>query len=243
MKIGLTVAILAYKEEENLKILLPQIKAVVDGLQADYEIIVVDTEQPLDNTKDVCEEYGCIYINQHYPKFGGAFRTAIECASYDKFLILDGDGSHPPVYITAMYNKFIDEQCDVVIGSRYVKGGMTNDAKSSIVMSKILNTVFRIALGIKAHDISTDYRIYRTELLKNVILKNENYDVLQEVLLKIKIYNHGLKVGEVPITFNKRMFGESKRRLIPFIMSYMNSLLILTGMRISNALGKGKQRN
>lgn len=165
---------------------------------------------------------------------GGAFKTAIESAKYDKFLILDGDGSHPVKYIPEMYRKFMEEKCDVVIGSRYVKGGITQDAKTSIIMSKILNTVFRIAIGINAHDISTDYRIYRTELLKAVPLNNENYDVLQEVLLKIKILNGGqLKIREVPITFKKRMYGESKRQLFPFIVSYIKTLFRLICLRFS----------
>ncbi len=235
LKEGLTIALLAYKEAENLNVLIPQIRENADQLKTEYEIVVVDTEQPLDNTAEVCAKYSCTYINQKYPKFGGAFRTAIEAANYDKFLIMDGDGSHPPAYIPDMYRMFTEEHCDVVIGSRYVKGGVTQDSKTSIIMSKILNTVFRIALGIRAHDISTDFRIYRTELLKAVTLENQNYDVLQEVLLKIKMYNgNQLKIGEVPITFRKRMFGESKRQLIPFIISYMKSLFRLSCIRFSS---------
>lgn len=216
---GLTASLLAYKEEENLRVLIPQIREIIEKFDVPYEILVVDTAEPMDNTADVCSKNDCIYINQKYPGFGGAFRTAIENAGMDKFLILDSDGSHQPKYIEGMYRKFIDENCDVVIGSRYVKGGMTNDAKSSIIMSKILNTFFRIVLGIKAHDISTDFRIYRTEQLKNVSLENKNYDVLQKVLLKLKLNKPDLKIGEVPISFEKRMFGESKRQLIPFIIS------------------------
>lgn len=57
---------------------------------------------------------------------------------------------------------------------------------TSVVMTKMLNLAFRICLGIKAHDISTDFRMYDTQQLKNVKLDNKNYDVLQEVLLKTK---------------------------------------------------------
>lgn len=231
LKSGISVALLAYREEENLRILIPQIIDILVELKEDYEVFVVDTEEPLDGTPSVCKEFGCRYLNQKYPHFGGAFKTAIEYAEYDKFLILDSDGSHPPEYIRYMYHKFIEEECDVVIGSRYVKGGITQDSHTSIVMSKVLNTVFRIALGINAHDISTDYRIYKTEHLKNVELENENYDILQEVLLKIKLNNGSLKIGEVPIVFKKRMFGKSKRKLIPFIISYIESLIKLICLR------------
>ena len=57
-----------------------------------------------------------------------------------------------------------------------------------------LNTTFRICLGISAKDISTDYRMYHTEQLKAVSLTCSNYDVLQEVLLKIKLHNPDRKL-------------------------------------------------
>ena len=139
---GISVVLLAYKEEENLRVLLPQIKDQVKQTGEEFEILVIDTEKPLDNTKGVCEEFGAKYVNQEEPAFAGAFKTGIQYASMDKFLILDSDGSHNPKYIPAIYDKFTKENCDVVIGSRYVEGGKTNDAKSSIVMSHILNGMF-----------------------------------------------------------------------------------------------------
>lgn len=229
---GITVALLAYKEAENLKELLPQIIENLKQTGEDYDIMVIDTKEPLDNTKEVCEEFGAYYFNQKAPGFGGAFRMAIFQADHDKFLILDSDGSHNPKYIPEIYRKFTTEGYDVVIGSRYVKGGKTFDSKSSIVMSHILNGCFRLFLGIKAHDISTDYRLYDTAQLKAVKLENRNYDVLQEVLLKMRLNKPGLTIGEVPITFEKRLYGESKRQLLPFILSYIKSLFRLTAMRI-----------
>ena len=237
---GISVALLAYKEEENLRILLPQIIEQVQKCGEDYEILVVDTEKPLDNTAEVCEQYGAQYINQELPGFGGAFRTAIKYAQKDKFLILDSDGSHPPVNIPDLYNKFVKENCDVVIGSRYVEGGRTDDAKSSIIMSHMLNFAFRICLGLHAKDLSTDYRIYHTEALKAVELTCVNYDVLEEVLLKLKLNkpDKKLKIGEVPIYFQKRLYGESKRQLVKFIISYLKTIIRLTWMRIRCSLKK-----
>lgn len=229
---AISVVLLAYKEEENLKVLLPQIKKQVEAFGEEYELIVIDTPNPLDNTRDVCEQLGARYVNQRYPAFGGAFRTGIEEARYDKFLIMDSDGSHNPKYIADIYRKF-SEGADIVIGSRYTKGGMTNDAKSSIVMSKILNTVFRIITGIKAKDISTDFRMYDTEQLKRVRLSCRNYDILQEVLLRMKLNNKALSVKEIPITFEKRMYGESKRRLLPFILGYIKTMFKLMWIRVT----------
>ena len=92
---GISVVLLAYKEEENLRVLLPQIIEEVEKCNEEYEILVVDTAKPLDNTKGVCQEYGARYINQEEPGFGGAFRTASKYANKSKFLIMESDGSHP----------------------------------------------------------------------------------------------------------------------------------------------------
>ena len=233
LKEGLSVVLLAYREADNLRILLPKIIKEVRKLNIEYELLIVDVQISEDDSEAVCREFGARYVNQKEPGFGGAFRTAIGCAEYDKFLILDSDGSHNPIYIPQMYHKFVNENCDLVIGSRYTKGGKTFDSRSSIIMSKMLNTTFRICLGIKAKDISTDFRLYDTAQLKNVELINKNYDVLQEVIFKLQRNNRNFKIREVPITFEKRMLGESKRHLIPYIISYIKSLCRLTAMRIA----------
>ena len=64
---GISVVLLAYKEEENLKVLLPQIIENVEKCGEEYEILIVDTEKPLDNTKEVCDKFGARYINQEMP--------------------------------------------------------------------------------------------------------------------------------------------------------------------------------
>ena len=229
---SVTVALLAYKEAENLRVLLPKIIDSMGQIGAEYEILVVDTYKPLDDTPEVCASFGARYVNQKGKGFADAFVTAIENARKQLFLIMDSDGSHNPEYIPAIYRKYQGQNCDIVIGSRYVEGGKTFDSKTSIAMSHILNSVFRVALGIKAKDISTDYRLYDTAQLKKVDLRNQNYDVLQEVLLKLRLNKPDLKIEEVPITFEKRKYGESKRRLIPFIIDYIKSLFRLTAMRV-----------
>jgi dolichol-phosphate mannosyltransferase len=232
---GIDVILLSYNEADNLKILLPQIKQETEKCEEPFEILVVDTAKPTDNTSEVCKEFGARYINQDEPAFGGAFRTAIRYANRSKFLIMDSDGSHQPKYIPIINKKFNEDKCDVVIGSRYCKGGVSNDAPTSQIMSHMLNWAYRHCIGIKARDLSTDYRMYRTVDLKKVHLECENYDVLEEVLLKLKLNkpHHTLKVEEIPIVFQKRVYGESKRQLGKFIRSYIATLFKLLRLRVS----------
>ncbi len=228
----MSVVLLAYSEEENLRALLPLIRQNVEQTGEEYEIIVVDTEKPTDHTKDVCLLNKARYINQEEPAFGGAFRTGIKHARMDKFLIMDGDGSHDPSVIPAMYHRFM-QGYDVVIGSRYVKGGTTHDAMTSVMMSRILNAAFRICLGIRARDISTNFRLYHTGQLKRTVTTCTNYDVLQEILFRLKRLKPDLAIAEVPITFRKRAHGQSKRRLLPFVVSYAQTLCHLALLRLA----------
>ena len=214
---AISAVLLAYKEAENLKVLLPKIKQQLNKIGEEYEIIIVDTMKSLDDTPAVCKKFGA------------------------RFLIMDSDGSHNPIYIPDIYKKFVSG-ADVVIGSRYVKGGKTNDSTVSIIMSHILNFVFRIITGIKAKDISTDFRMYDTKQLKAVKLTCQNYDILQEVLLKMKINNRKLVVKETPIVFEKRLYGESKRQLFKFILGYVKTLFMLIGVRINASFNKNRQK-
>ncbi len=232
----ISVVLLAYKEAESLTILFPRLIEKMDSLGEEYELIVVDTAKPLDNTSEVCEKFGARYVNQEDPGFGGAYRKGISVIKGDKMLVLDSDGSHDPKYIPDIYNKY-KEGYDVVIGSRYTKGGKTEDAVTSRIMSHILNGVYRAVTGVKAKDLSTNFRMYRADLIRQVKLSSVNYDVLEEVLLlmKLKAGKKNFSVGEIPITFNKRIAGESKRRLIPFIISYIKTMFRLIGIRIKGA--------
>lgn len=231
-KEGISAVLLAYGEADNLRHLLPRVRTNLDKTGEAFEIIVVDAKDSIDDSSEVCASFNVTYVNQEEPYFGGAFRTAIRCASYNKFLIMDADGSHDPDVIPYILEKF-NEGYDVVIGSRYVKDGVTNDSKLSILMSRTLNYIFRFCLGIKAHDISTNFRMYYTEQLVETETHCDYYDIQQEVLLRLKMRKPDMKIGEVPITFNKRLSGESKRQLLPFILSYIRTLFNLSLLRIA----------
>lgn len=230
-----SVLLLAYKEGENLKILLPQVHAAMRGLGEPYEILVIDSAQPLDDTADICHLQNARYIPQEEPHYAGAFRTGICYASMERIQVLDADGSHNPQDIQRLHLLF-DQGYDLVIGSRYITGGVSNDSRSSFLMSKLLNFTMRICIGVRAKDISTSYRLYDAAQLKKVALVRNHYDVLQEVILRMKLNKKDFRIGEVPIEFNKRMFGESKRQLFKFIAGYFVTVNMLLGIRLSAML-------
>ncbi len=228
---GISVVLLAKREAENLLILLPRIHKVMSAIGEKYEVLVIGSEERLDNSEEVCVENGARYIPQSGKGFGGAFRTGIEHASMNLFQILDCDGSHTPEKIAEIYRCFIEGGHDLVIGSRYTYGGETDADISSKAMSLVLNFVFRIVIGVKARDISTNFRMYHTGQLKNITLTCQNFDILQEVVMKLKLNKSDFSIGEVPIIFEKRMHGTSNRQLLKFIVTYIGTVFRLLKMR------------
>ena len=100
IKYDLSVVMPSYKEADNLSILLPRLISSLNGLDITYEIIVVDTVQPMDSTQLVCELMSVTYLPRVPDNsFGSAVRTGIARSSGEKILFMDSDGSHTPEYL------------------------------------------------------------------------------------------------------------------------------------------------
>lgn len=224
--IKMSVIIPSYLEEENLRIIIPRLKNEMQKLGEDYEIIVVDTMRPIDYTENICKEYNIIYLNRkngnHY---GDAIRTGLENARGEYILFMDADGSHSPEFISKLYP--YKDDYDVVIASRYVDGGATDNNRILIFMSWMVNVIYSTVLNLKCKDVSNSFKLYRGDLLKNLILYCNNFDIVEEILFKLAKMNKSLKIKEVPFSFKKRMFGETKRNLFLFMLTYIFTLLRL----------------
>jgi len=213
----------AYNEGENLALLLPKINGVMEKIEPDYEILVVDTMQPTDDTERVAFENCAVYVRREGGNaYGDAIRTGFKKASKDHLLVMDADGSHSPDELKSLLAG--REDYDVTIGSRYVKGGKTDNPPVLIAMSKIVNVAFRLVLGIKARDVSNSLRVYKTADVKNLTLQSDNFDLVEEILIRLMVRKKDLRIREVPITFNKRVHGESKRELLKFVFTYAVTL-------------------
>ncbi len=223
----LSIVLPAYQEAENLKIILPRLNNVVGQLTKSYEIVVVDTVKALDDTAQVCKDNNALYLNRdNGNSFGDAVRTGIKASKGQFVLCMDADGSHPPEFIPNLYKH--KDNFDVVIASRYVDGGFTENNKILILMSRLLNVVYALVLNLKCKDVSNSFKIYNGKLLRDLKLSSNNFDIVEEILFKLnKESKKQLKILEVPFVFKKRMFGETKRNLLVFIATYVFTLLKL----------------
>lgn len=215
---GISVILPAYQEEENLKEILPKLKDVLEKIKECSEILVVDTQKPMDHTSEICQNFSVRYINRRNGNsYGDAIRTGIESSSYEWIVVMDADGSHNPSDIKRLYEKANKHNYDLVIGSRYIKGGDTHNGFILRMMSHMVNLAYRIVFHLKVKDVSNSFRLYNGKKLKSITLECQNFDVVEEILIRLKVRYPKLKIKEVPIYFNKRVHGESKRDLVKFI--------------------------
>lgn len=230
----LTVVLPSYREEENLRLLLPRIqealRETMNRFAGDYEILVIDTVKPLDSTEKACEQFGVRCVRRRPTNvYGDAVRTAIAEATGDWMIFMDADGSHGPEWLPKLIAASTagGGTADIVIASRYVEGGDTENPLVLILMSRVLNLTYSIVLGLKVKDVSNSFKMYRTALLRPLRLKCHDFDIIEEMLFRITRANRGVRIREIPFTFKARMFGQTKRNLVWFIIGYVFTILKL----------------
>ncbi|GAB4404514.1 MAG: polyprenol monophosphomannose synthase [Anaerolineales bacterium] len=212
----ITVVIPTYNEAENL----PKLVSALFSLPLDLHLLVVDDGSP-DGTGELAEELSQKYPNRievlHRPgKMGlrsaylNGFQKILDSDS-QAIVQMDADFSHDPTVLTEMAKLL--ESNDVVLGSRYVSGGSV-DKKWPIWrkwLSAFGNFYARTILSLPLHDVTTGYRMWRSETLKQMPF--ERIQATGYIFLVEMIYlAHCLKfkVGEAPIYFADRRFGKSK---------------------------------
>lgn len=221
----ISVVLPAYQEAENLRTILPELNQVLGTLSVDTQVLVVDTMQSMDETPEICRENGAVYINRKGGNtYGDAIRTGFACASGTYIVVMDSDGSHDPREIPVFYREMSTGNYDLIIGSRYCRGGSTDNNLVLRLMSYALNVSYRLLFGLRVKDVSNSFRMYRTEQVKELDLQCENFDIVEEILIVLAQNHDHFSVKELPIRFQKRAAGKSKRNLLLFILTYLQTM-------------------
>lgn len=130
---------------------------------------------------------------------------------YDLIVEMDSDLSHDPTQLGSLLDA-ARHRSHLVVGSRYVPGGsVTNWGRARLTLSKAGNLYARLMLGIPLHDATSGYRVYRRDLLRDLVSEPFHADGYGfQVELVMRSWLHGWNLGEVPITFREREHGRSK---------------------------------
>jgi len=228
---AISIVLPAYNEARNLEMLLPRLRETLGMLCVMWEIIVIDTVHPLDDTREICAAEGVRHVRRRGgDNYGDAIRTGIAESLGDRVVIMDTDGSHDPEFIRTLWEHRGD--ADIVIASRYVTGGTTENPWPLVMLSRLLNIVFSIVVTLPAHDISNSFRLYRGPQLRSTTLLSRHFDVQEEILARLLWeIDPPATVAEVPFCFKARQFGESKREMTVFIGAFLGAMVRLRRLR------------
>jgi dolichol-phosphate mannosyltransferase len=226
--IDISVVLPVLNEGGNLGDLLERLRAILQRQGLSYEFLVVDGGSR-DNTREVGAAQGARILDEDFPGYAGALITGFRHAQGEYVLTLDADLSHEPAFVSKMWQAH--NLADIVIASRYVRGGVAYTSFGRRALSRLLNVVLRRMLSVPVRDLSSGYRLYRREVLQQLQIGGRNFEVLEEIL--VKAYAAGFSITEVPFTYFPRHRGVSHARLVRFGLDLAKSSYQLWKLRNS----------
>ena len=225
---GLSIVIPALNEEANIPRVLADVRGVLSSLGIRSEVCVVDGGSR-DRTREVSAEAGARVIRQKGKGFGRALRDGFEAARGRWILTLDADLSHPASFVESLWTA--RNRGDLIVASRYVPGAAFEAPWIRRALSRILNTTFAKALALPVRDVSSNFRLYRADALKEVTIEGVHFETLEEIL--IKVFMSGRRLAEVPLHYRFRVGGRSKARIIFFGLRLVATFFRMWRMRWS----------
>ncbi len=224
----LSIIIPVRNEAENIIPLISKIEKIL--VDKEYELIFID-DFSIDNTvpllRKLSQENTKIRIIKKTNEkmgVGISIRIGIFQSKGEKLLTMDADLSHNPSDIPKLLNE-LNEDTDLVIGSRYLKKSKYYIQGSRKILSKLFNFFLKSLFFVTISDITSGFKAIKKEKLKHFRLQSEHFEIHPEFNLKASFLN--LKIKEVPIIFIQRQRGKSKLNYYHMFINYLRLIFTL----------------
>jgi len=213
-----SVVVPVFNEEGNTTRLDSEIKAVMEKLKKNYEVIYID-DGSTDGTFEELKKLKKVKIIQMNKNYGQA--TALDAgfkASRGKIVIsMDGDLQNDPKDIPKLLNKLEEDDLDVVAGWRKHR----KDKSGIKILTLIGRSMRRRLISDKVHDTGCTLRVYKRSAVKNLDIGGEMHRYIL-ALLRWK----GFKIGEVVVSHRPREIGETKYGYDKAVKGFIDLLYI-----------------
>ena len=205
----LSVVIPVYNEEQTIRRVLARVKA----LPLNSEIIVVN-DCSTDSTKDVLDELALplrldvIHKPMNEGK-GAALRTGFRHASGDIVAVQDADLEYDPRDILPLLKPILDNEADVVYGSRFLTEKPQHSSFVHRLGNGILTSSSNLLTGLKLTDMETCYKVFRRGVLSKFEIRQPRFGFEPEVTAKLA--RRKFRIVERPIRYAARSYAEGKK--------------------------------
>ncbi len=205
----LTVLIPIYNEIHTIREILKRVQAT----QLADEILLID-DGSIDGTRDVLKELDGkdavrVLLHEKNQGKGAAVRTGIEHATGDVLLIQDADLEYDPRDYPKLLQPLEEGLADVVYGSRFLGAPRRVAMFWHMVANKLLTFMTNLLYNTILTDMETGYKVFRKEIITGVPLHAKRFEFEPE--FTAKILKRGVRIFEVPISFNPRDYAEGKK--------------------------------
>ncbi|WMJ89687.1 glycosyltransferase family 2 protein [Anaerocolumna sp. MB42-C2] len=202
----LLIIIPVYNEEHNIEKVITQLKKYVP--YADY-IVVNDCSN--DNTVSVCKEKGYHYISLPVNLgIGGGVQAGYHYAiehDYDIAVQMDGDGQHDAKYIENIIKPIVDEEADIVIGSRFILKQGFQSSRLRRMGINFLSMLIKICSGTRVKDVTSGFRAVNRKFIK-IYSEEYSQDYPEPEAIIAGAFYKG-RIKEVPVIMHEREAGSS----------------------------------
>lgn len=205
----LSVIIPCYNEKDNIEKIVDRVrKSPVKNM----EIIIVD-DMSKDGTRDILEEKikplvsKIVYHEVNQGK-GGALRTGFGYATGDIVIVQDADQEYDPNEYPNVIEPIVNGECDVCYGSRF-KGGIRKGYLANVLANRFLTALSNIFTHQKLTDMETCYKAFKREIIQSIEIVENRFGFEPEITAKIT--KKGIKIKEVPISYEPRTNEEGKK--------------------------------
>ncbi|MBI3190738.1 glycosyltransferase [archaeon] len=144
--------------------------------------------------------------NRENKDLGSSLREGFKNCNGKYIIIMDADLSHDPEDIKDIFVHRHD--ADIIIGSRFTKGGKSDMPLTRVFISKTYNFLVNLILGVRVGDITTGFKLYKKDVLDSLKLVNNGFGLHVEILLKA--VHKGYTTKEIPIHYRTRTEEKSK---------------------------------
>ena len=223
---ALSVVIPAYNEEDGIADIVKRVLAVKKPLAEagvpDLELIVVD-DGSRDRTSEIVEDYAEVRLIRHATNkgYGAALKTGFHNARGNLLAFLDADGTYPPEFFPQLCRAAIEQEADLVIGSR-----MSGKDSEMPLTRRIGNFFFANLISLisnqRISDSASGMRVLRREALPTLYPLPDGLNFTP--VMSTRALHERLKMVEVPITYSERL-GRSKLSVVRDGTRFLNSIV------------------